>query len=98
MSKRGLARKYNLVSNELPFFVAKACITKEKITENGAPLVSLNYRQKSFVNDRANNRHGTDGRKGPKRLRALRHTPLNSTICGINFSLLHDGVGFFVKP
>ena len=70
----------------------------KKISDSGTPLLSLNYRQESFVNDRANNRHGTDGRKGPKRSRALRHTPLNGTICGFNFSLLHDGVGFFVKP
>ena len=70
----------------------------KKITHNGTPLVSLNYRQESFVNDRSNNRHGTDGKKGPKRSRAVRHTPLNGTICGFNFSLLYDGVGFFIKP
>ena len=47
---------------------------KGKNIDNGTPLVSLNYHQESFVNNRSNNQHGTDGKKGPKRLRAFWHT------------------------
>ena len=70
----------------------------KKIRADGTTLNCLNYRKESFVNDRLNNRHGTDGKKGAKRSRALRHTPLSGNICRFNISIHFDGTGFFVKP
>ena len=70
----------------------------KKIADNGKSVANLDYRKENYVNDRQNHRHGIQGKKGAKRTRALRCNPLSGTPCKFNITLLHDRVGFFVKP
>ena len=70
----------------------------KKISDNGTAVANLNYHKENFVNNRQNHRHGITGKKGAKRTRALRCNPLSGTHCKFNITLLHDCLGFFVKP
>ena len=70
----------------------------KKISNNGDVVADLDYRKENFVNDRQNHRHGINGKKGVKRTRALRCNPLSGTPCKFNIMILHDSLGFFVKP